>query len=186
VRSADVLTSLRNSVVKDRAFVVLTDVTRVRCSDRRRRRFLCAMAQLAAQPLIVSWMCRTRPRALASSNIGKLKRSARFRSLPLVKFCTFRCPIRSPGVPMEDMTAVKDRTSSPMATSDLLDVNLLARRLGVTERFIRRLVDERRVPFFKIGKFVRFDPVEIDEWVQGQRVHVPRVEPSRGTSRFGR
>jgi excisionase family DNA binding protein len=88
---------------------------------------------------------------------------------------------------MEDMTAVKDRTaSSPIATSDLLDVNLLARRLGVTERFIRRLVDERRVPFFKLGKFVRFDPAEIDEWVQSQRVQVPWVEPTRGVSRFGR
>jgi excisionase family DNA binding protein len=88
---------------------------------------------------------------------------------------------------MEDMTAVKDRSaSSLMGTSGLLDVNLLARRLGVSERFVRRLVDERRVPFFKIGKFVRFDPAEIDEWIQGQRVRVPWAETSHGTSRTGR
>jgi excisionase family DNA binding protein len=84
---------------------------------------------------------------------------------------------------MEVMTAVKNRSaSSSMGTSGLLDVNLLARRLGVTDRFIRRLVDERRVPFFKIGKFVRFDPEEIDEWIQGQRVRVPWAETSHGVS----
>jgi excisionase family DNA binding protein len=88
---------------------------------------------------------------------------------------------------MEDMTAVKDRSASPSTTtSGLLDVNMLARRLGVSERFIRRLVDERRVPFFKIGKFVRFDPAEIDEWIEGQRVRVPWAESSHGASRIGR
>jgi excisionase family DNA binding protein len=85
------------------------------------------------------------------------------------------------------MTAVKDRSaSSSSGTSELLDVNRLARRLGVTERFIRRLVDERRVPFFKIGKFVRFDPAEIDEWIQGQRVRVPWAETLHVTSRTRR
>ena len=47
----------------------------------------------------------------------------------------------------------------------LLDVHALAERLGVTPRFIRRLVHERRVPFLKLGKFVRFDRREIDEWI---------------------
>jgi excisionase family DNA binding protein len=47
----------------------------------------------------------------------------------------------------------------------LIDVPALAVELGVTQRFVRRLVAEDRVPFLKIGKFVRFDPSEIDEWV---------------------
>lgn len=51
----------------------------------------------------------------------------------------------------------------------LLDVAALAERLSVTSRFVRRLVSERRVPFPKIGKFVRFDPCEIDEWVDERR-----------------
>ena len=45
-----------------------------------------------------------------------------------------------------------------------------AAQLGVTERFVRRLIAERRVPFCKIGKFVRFDPYEIEEWIDAQRV----------------
>jgi len=52
----------------------------------------------------------------------------------------------------------------------LLDIDGLAERLGVTDRFVRRLVAERRIPFLKIGKYVRFDPVEIDRWVEERRV----------------
>ncbi|MCB1001755.1 MAG: excisionase family DNA-binding protein [Acidimicrobiales bacterium] len=39
----------------------------------------------------------------------------------------------------------------------MLDVVGLAARLGVTERFVRRLVHERRIPFYKVGSLVRFD-----------------------------
>jgi len=52
-----------------------------------------------------------------------------------------------------------------MAAPPLLDVSGLAERLGVTERFVRRLVAERRVPFLKLGKFVRFDPRDIESWL---------------------
>lgn len=41
----------------------------------------------------------------------------------------------------------------------------LALQLNVTVRFVRRLVDERRVPFLKVGKFVRFDPEQIERWL---------------------
>jgi len=34
----------------------------------------------------------------------------------------------------------------------LIDIAGLAERLGVYERFVRRLIAERRVPFFKVGK----------------------------------
>ena len=52
----------------------------------------------------------------------------------------------------------------------LIDVAGVAKRLGTTERFVRRLVDERRVPFHKVGKFVRFDPRDIDAWLANNRV----------------
>lgn len=51
----------------------------------------------------------------------------------------------------------------------LLDVNDVAVRLGVTVRFVRRLVAERRVPYVKVGKFVRFDPAELEAWVDDAR-----------------
>ena len=52
----------------------------------------------------------------------------------------------------------------------LLDVPGLARRLGMTERFVRRLVAERRIPFYKIGKFIRFDPDRVDDWLEATEV----------------
>lgn len=52
----------------------------------------------------------------------------------------------------------------------LLDITALAERLGVTERFVRRLVAERRIPFLKIGKFIRFEPADVAAWIDEQRV----------------
>ena len=58
-----------------------------------------------------------------------------------------------------------------MATTQvLLDITQLAERLGVSERFVRRLVEERRIPFLKIGKYVRFDPDDVDRWIAHQRI----------------
>ena len=67
------------------------------------------------------------------------------------------------------------RKAAPNAPSGaptrcLLDVAALAEQLGVRERFVRRLIAERRVPFCKIGKFIRFDPHEIEGWIDAQRV----------------
>ncbi len=52
----------------------------------------------------------------------------------------------------------------------LIDVDTAAERLNVTPRFVRRLVTERRVPYFKVGKFIRFDPVELESWLEDCRV----------------
>ena len=56
----------------------------------------------------------------------------------------------------------------------LLDVAGLAEHLGVSERFVRRLVDQRRIPFHKIGKYVRFRPDEVSVWVARCRVDALR------------
>lgn len=52
----------------------------------------------------------------------------------------------------------------------LLDIPALAARLAVSERFIRRLVHERRIPYLKVGHFVRFDPRDIDEVLRASRI----------------
>lgn len=51
----------------------------------------------------------------------------------------------------------------------LLTIDQLADRLGVSTRHVRRLVAEKRVPYLKVGKFVRFDPAEIAEWLDHAR-----------------
>jgi excisionase family DNA binding protein len=53
---------------------------------------------------------------------------------------------------------------------ELMTMDQLAERLGVTHRHVRRLVDERRVPFLRVGRFIRFDPAEIADWLNCNRV----------------
>jgi excisionase family DNA binding protein len=67
--------------------------------------------------------------------------------------------------------------------SPLLDVEELAQWLGVEQGFVRRLIAERRVPFVKIGKFVRFDPDEIRAWVDGRSVQVQAPSSRQRTFR---
>jgi excisionase family DNA binding protein len=52
----------------------------------------------------------------------------------------------------------------------LLTIEQLAQRLGITVRHVRRLVAEKRVPYYKVGRLVRFDPAEITAWLGTRRV----------------
>jgi excisionase family DNA binding protein len=61
------------------------------------------------------------------------------------------------------------------ALPELIDIDTLALRLGDSVRHIRRLVAERRIPYLKVGHFVRFDPDEIAVWLGTQRVSVTGI-----------
>jgi excisionase family DNA binding protein len=54
-------------------------------------------------------------------------------------------------------------------TSRLWDIQEVADRLGVQVRHVRRLVNERRIPFIKWGHLLRFDLQEIELWLDGAR-----------------
>ena len=62
----------------------------------------------------------------------------------------------------------------------LLDTAAVADVLSVSSRHIQRLVAERRIPFLRVGRFIRFDPAELSVWVDAQRVEVrrPDIRPS--------
>ena len=49
---------------------------------------------------------------------------------------------------------------------ELIDIPTLARLLGVKERYVRRMVVERRVPIVKLGHLVRFDLAEVRGWLE--------------------
>ena len=51
----------------------------------------------------------------------------------------------------------------------LLDVPAAAERLGVTQRWVRRAVAERRISFVKVGRNVRFEPEAISRYIEQQR-----------------
>jgi excisionase family DNA binding protein len=52
----------------------------------------------------------------------------------------------------------------------LIAMTDVALRLGTSERHVRRLVAERRIPIVKVGRFVRFDAHEIEHWIDDHRV----------------
>jgi len=73
------------------------------------------------------------------------------------------------------------------AASPLLDVGQAAAHLGVTEPFIRRLVLERRVRYYKVGKYVRFHARDLDAFVEAGRrepmeVRVPLPRRARSVT----
>lgn len=60
---------------------------------------------------------------------------------------------------------------SAKVNETLVDVRGAAMRLGCDERFIRRLVQERRIPFFKLGgSKIRFSTKDLEAWLEKQRI----------------
>ena len=50
------------------------------------------------------------------------------------------------------------------------DVDATAEYLGVSPGYVRRLVRERRIPFHKVGKYLRFNRTELNAWLEAHRV----------------
>ena len=57
----------------------------------------------------------------------------------------------------------------------LMNIEQAADRLGVSVRHMRRLVSERRIPYLKWGHLLRFDPKDIDDWLESHLVPVARL-----------
>ena len=47
----------------------------------------------------------------------------------------------------------------------LIDIDEVAERLGVSTRYVRRLVAERRIAYLKVGRLLRFDADVVDAWL---------------------
>lgn len=55
------------------------------------------------------------------------------------------------------------------APQPLWTIAQVAERLGVTVRHVRRLVADKRIPYIRWGHLIRFDPVEIEDWIDRGR-----------------
>lgn len=60
--------------------------------------------------------------------------------------------------------------AEPSGHEPLLDLDTVAELLGTTERHMRRLVAERRIPYLKIGGKLRFDPADVRAYRKRQRI----------------
>ncbi|MFE9581909.1 excisionase family DNA-binding protein [Nocardia sp. NPDC006044] len=61
-----------------------------------------------------------------------------------------------------------------------MDVAGAAVYLGTGERFVRRLIAERRVVFYKVGTHVRFKVTDLEAYVQAGKVEPITVRWSGG------
>ncbi|MFD6990393.1 excisionase family DNA-binding protein [Streptomyces sp. NPDC059943] len=65
-----------------------------------------------------------------------------------------------------------------MTTTDrLLTVNQVAERLGTGVRFARRLIEERRITFVKVGRHVRIPESAIETYVTANTVEPITLRP---------
>ena len=55
------------------------------------------------------------------------------------------------------------------AIAPLLTIDAVAEALSVTRRHIQRLVAGRRIPFLKVGRFIRFDPAALNSGSKSSR-----------------
>jgi excisionase family DNA binding protein len=60
---------------------------------------------------------------------------------------------------------------SCLVSDHLLTAEQVATLLGTTPRHVRRLVFERRIAYRKLGRYVRFHPADVAEYVE--RCSVP-------------
>lgn len=62
-----------------------------------------------------------------------------------------------------------ERAEEGVRQQSLLNITEVAVRLGVDVRHVRRLVNERRIPYLKWGHLLRFDPDEVEAWLDDAR-----------------
>lgn len=81
-------------------------------------------------------------------------------------------------------TSTQPRTVKEVNSNDrLLTVDEAAERLGTGVRFIRRLIQERRIRYVKLGKHVRIADSVLTAYVE-ERTVLPTLRDAR--SRFGK
>ena len=68
----------------------------------------------------------------------------------------------------------------------LLTIDEAAAQLGTGERFVRRLIAERRICFHKIGRHVRISSTDLQEFIAASRVaSVPTSSGPRSVGSLG-
>jgi len=66
-------------------------------------------------------------------------------------------------------TVVDAHHDEALVRDRLLSANEAAQLLGVSAYTIRQWARERRIPYYKVGRLLRFDADEIERWLGQQR-----------------
>ncbi len=60
--------------------------------------------------------------------------------------------------------------STPASVPELLTIEAAAERISMSVRYVRRLVAERRITFYKMGRSVRIDPRDLAAHINAGKV----------------
>lgn len=52
----------------------------------------------------------------------------------------------------------------------IMDIDQLSKKLRVSVSGIYTWVNQRKIPFVKVGRLIRFDSDEIDKWLKEKKV----------------
>ncbi|WP_033284763.1 excisionase family DNA-binding protein [Streptomyces sp. NRRL F-525] len=66
-----------------------------------------------------------------------------------------------------------------MTTDPYLSVDQVAELLGTTARFPRRLIEERRIRYVKVGRHIRIPKSAVEEFIQSRTVEPLRRPRTR-------
>jgi excisionase family DNA binding protein len=65
-----------------------------------------------------------------------------------------------------------NKTNLTITVPRLADVQEVAEYLKLSDSYVYTLVSKKKIPHAKIGENVRFDMVDIQEWVNSKKVYV--------------
>jgi excisionase family DNA binding protein len=92
-------------------------------------------------------------------------------------------------VPGEPLMSASSPKPIPLADKFILTSEEAAEFLGVSLRTIRYWVATRRIPYFHVGRFVRFKPADLTAFLESGRVDpldhqqtIPLASATRGRS----
>ena len=74
-----------------------------------------------------------------------------------------------------DSLAIEQKVGKVPAAERMMTAEQLSRYLGVSRQRVYTLTHMREIPHLKIGRTVRFDRHEIDEWLSAQAVPVAKA-----------
>lgn len=70
------------------------------------------------------------------------------------------------------MTPTENKTPTPTTQKRWLTPDDLFNEYGFSKSNQDKLRMKRAIPFSKIGRYVRYDRIEIDKWIESNRVDV--------------
>lgn len=68
----------------------------------------------------------------------------------------------------------QDDISRCEVSGKLLNVSELSQHLGVKVKTVYCWIHARQIPYIKVGRLVKFDPLDISQWVESKKVRLIR------------